>query len=75
MLETVRASSWVCLMAAKRAFFNMVLGSVGGLVLGLFRWQTCSLGVSIFVGVSGAKWSILAAAVMGLCRGVWVTVR
>ena len=75
MLERVRDSSWVCLMAAKRAFFNMVWGSVGGLVFGVFRWLGCGLGVSVFVGASGAKWSILAAAVMGLCRGVWVTVR
>ena len=75
MLETVRASSWVCLMAAKRAFFNMVLGSVGGLVLGLFRWLGCGLGLPFFVGISGAKASMLAAAVMPACRGVWVTVR
>ena len=70
MLGTCRASSWVYWVAAKRAFFNIVLGSVGGLVLGLFRGQTCSLGVSVFVGVSGAKWSILAAAVMARGRGV-----
>ena len=65
----------MCWMAAKRAFFNMVLGSVGGLVLGVFWWLGCGLGLPVFVGVCGAKWSILAAAVMALCRGVWVTVR
>ena len=75
MLETVRASSWVCLMAAKRAFFNMVLGSVGGLVLGVFWWLGCGLGLPVFVGVCGGKASMLAAAVMPLCRGVGVTVR
>ena len=62
-------------MAAKKPFFNNVLGSVGGLVLGLFRWLGCGLGLLVFVGVSGVKASVLAAAVMGMCRGVWVTVR
>ena len=75
MLWTVRASSWMRVLAAKKPFFNNVLGSLAGLVLGLFWCLGCSVWVSVFVGASGAKASMLAAAGMPACGGVWVTVR
>jgi hypothetical protein len=51
MLETVRGSSWVYWVAAKKPFFNNVSSLLAGLVLGLFWWLGCSLSLSVVVGV------------------------
>lgn len=74
MLGTARASSWMRYLAAKKPFFNIVFGVVAGFVLGLFGWLGYVLGFSVFVGCSGAKSSVLAAAVMPACGGFWGTV-
>jgi len=62
-------------VGCKEAFFNIVFGCCGGLVLGLVWLLGGVLGVSFDVDVSSGSVSVLGASVLCGCGGFWGTER